>query len=177
MDLVAEVVVRPADAEDAEAIAIVHVAAWRSAFASFLPRRFLEAMTPTVMRGKWDGDLADPATSMFVATDDAQVLGFLQVRADRVLGEVMSLYVDPARWSHGVGSVLLAFGESWLAARGVVTTFLWTARDSQQSRAFYERRGWSASGDEQTQHLGLAAVALHEVEYRKSLSPERAPRS
>jgi GNAT superfamily N-acetyltransferase len=111
-----------------------------------------------------------PTTSLFVAVNDRCVVGFLHVRAEGHEGEVMALYVDPSRWGQRVGSRLLAFGEEWLAANGVDTAVLWTAKESQQSRGFYEDRGWMASGDEQTQHLGLADIALHEIEYRKSLA-------
>jgi GNAT superfamily N-acetyltransferase len=107
---------------------------------------------------------------MFVAIDDGCVVGFLQVRADGHEGEVMALYVDPSRWAQCVGSTLLAFGEAWLVAHGVDTAVLWTAKESQQSRVFYEHRGWVATGDEQTQHLGPTDIELHEIEYRKSLA-------
>ena len=81
----------------------------------------------------------------------------------------MALYVDPSRWGQRVGSTLLAFGEEWLVAHGVDTAVLWTAKESQQSRGFYEAREWVASGDEQTQYLGPADIALHEIEYRRWL--------
>lgn len=165
----AEVAIRLAGARDAEDIASVHASAWRAAF-TFLPSRFLEAMTASAVLGKWKGDLLRPTTSVFVAINDGCVVGFLQLRADSHEGEVMSLYVDPSRWGQSVGSTLLAFGEAWLVAHGVDTAVLWTAKESQQSRGFYEHRGWVASGDEQTQHLGPTDVALHEIEYRKSLA-------
>ena len=176
--VVAEVAIRLAGARDAEGIASVHAAAWRTAF-TFLPSRFLEAMTASAVLEKWKGALLDPTTSLFVAVDDGCVVGFLHVRADGHEGEVMALYVDPSRWRHRVGSTLLAFGEAWLVAHGVDTGVLWTAKESQQSRSFYEDRGWVASGDEQTQHLRPTDIALHEVEYRKSLasiSPRARPR-
>lgn len=163
-----ELEIRPAGAGDAEGIARVHAAAWRAAF-TFLPSRFLEGMTVGAVLGKWQGDLLRPTTSEFVAISDRSVVAFLQVRADGPEGEVMALYVDPARWGEGVGSGLLAFGEAWLAAHGVGTAALWTAKESLQSRVFYERRGWAVSGHEQTQHLGPTDVALEEVEYRKLL--------
>ena len=165
---VAEVAVRAAEPEDAEAIATVHASAWQTAF-TFLPSRFLEAMTASAVLGQWQGNLLRAATPMFVAVDDGSVVGFLQVRADGPAGEVMSLYVTPESWDQGVGSTLLAFGETWLASHGVETAVLWTARDSPQSRGFYEGRGWAATGDEQTQYLGPTKVALHEVRYQKSL--------
>jgi GNAT superfamily N-acetyltransferase len=164
---VAEIAVRIAEAGDAEAIASIHSSAWRAAF-TFLPAPFLEAMSPSAVVGKWEGSLRDSTTSMVVATSD-DVVAFLQLRADGDDGEVMALYVDPARWDEGIGSTLLAFGEAWLVSQGVGSALLWTARDSQQARSFYERRGWVASGDEQTQLVGPTGVALHEVEYRKAL--------
>jgi GNAT superfamily N-acetyltransferase len=165
---VAEVAIRAAEVSDAGAIARVHASAWRTGF-TFLPSRFLEAMTASAVLPKWEGDLGRPTTSMFVAVSEGDVDGFLQVRADGDDGEVMSLYVDPLRWRQGVGSTLLDFGEAWLVSQGVGTGVLWTARESLQSRRFYEERGWMASGAEQTQLLGPAKVSLHEVEYRKSL--------
>jgi GNAT superfamily N-acetyltransferase len=167
--VVAEVAIRLAGARDAEEIAGVHASAWRAAF-TFLPSRFLEALTASAVLGKWKGDLLRPTTSVFVAIDAGCVVGFLQLRADSHEGEVMALYVDPSRWGRSVGSTLLAFGEAWLVAHGVDTAVLWTAKESQQSRTFYEHRGWVGSGDEQTQHLDPTEVALHEVEYRKSLA-------
>jgi GNAT superfamily N-acetyltransferase len=165
---VARVAVRAAVATDAGDIASVHTAAWRAAF-TFLPAAFLAAMTAKAVLGKWEVDLAAPSTPVFVAVDDGSVVGFLQVRLDGRHGEVMSLYVDPSSWRNGVGSALLTFGEGWLSDRGAATAMLWTAKESRQSRRFYERRGWVLSGDEQTQYLGPGALALHEVEYRKAL--------
>ena len=157
---------RPAHAGDVDGIARAHVGAWRAAF-TFLPAAFLDLMTVDVVRAKWASDVANQATPMFVADGDG-VEGFLQLRPDALVGEVMSLYVDPAAWSRGVGSRLLSFGEAWLAERAG-TAMLWTARDSEQSRSFYEHRGWAATGREQEQALGPNGVALHEVEYRKAL--------
>jgi N-acetylglutamate synthase-like GNAT family acetyltransferase len=165
---VAELTIRAADPGDADDIASLHAAAWQAAF-TFLPARFLQDMTADVVVGKWKDDLASAATSMFVAIYDGSVVGFVQLRVDGHQGEVLSVYVDPSSWSHGVGSSLLAFGESWLQARGVHTAVLWTATESRQSRGFYEHRGWSASGSHQVQHLGRTGAALHEVEYRKRL--------
>jgi ribosomal protein S18 acetylase RimI-like enzyme len=131
-------------------------------------------MTPGAVLGKWKGDLLRPDASLFVAINDGCVIGFLQVRSEGHEGEVMSLYVDPSRWGQSIGLTLLGFGETWLAARGVDTAVLWTAKESQQSRSFYEHRRWLASGEEQTQYLGPTDVALHEVKYRKSLAQREA---
>ena len=127
-------------------------------------------MTASAVLEKWVGDLARRTTALFVAIEDRGAVGFIQLRADDHDGEVMSLYVDPSRWSQGVGSALLAFGEGWLATHGADTAVLWTATRSRQSRGFYEHRGWFATGDEQTQHLGPTDVVLHEVQYGKSLA-------
>jgi GNAT superfamily N-acetyltransferase len=174
--LVVSVSVRLAEARDADEIADVHASAWRAAF-TFLPARFLEAMAASAVVGKWEGDLARPTTSLFVAIDRGGIVGFLQLRADGHAGEVMALYVDPSRWGQSVGSTLLAFGEAWLVAEGADAGVLWTAKESQQSRTFYEHRGWVPTGEEQTQHLGPTDVPLHEIEYRKWFAPSSTDRA
>ncbi len=161
----AHAAIRPARVSDVADIARVHVAAWRRAF-TFLPEAFLRAFTDELSQRKWAVDVADLDSSMFVATTDSVVTGFLQVSAQN--SEVMSLYVEPASWAHGVGSTLLAFGEQWLRDQGTEAAELWTARDSEQSRAFYERRSWIGTGEEQSQTLA-PGVTLHEVKYRKPL--------
>src|SRR5207253_388482 len=149
--------IRIAQASDAPEIAAIHSAAWRQAF-TFLPADFLEAMTAEAVLAMWEISVLQPSPSMFVAVHTGSVVGFVQLRCDVDVGEVMALYVEPASWRSGVGSALLGFAESWLAERGTTTTMLWTARDSQQSRRFYESRGWEASGGSQTQQLGPAGV-------------------
>ncbi len=159
---------RAAVLSDADAIAAVHSAAWREAF-TFLPPAFLRALTPDAVLDKWQRELLDPGSSMFVATNGGRVVGLLQLRCTPPSGEVMSLYVEPSLWRSGVGSTLLALGEVWLAQRCVDAAMLWTAKASDQSRRFYEAHEWVASGKEQTQLL-VPGVELHEVEYRKALT-------
>lgn len=157
---------RSARNDDSEGIARAHSAAWRAAF-TFLPETFLEALTPDAVVSKWRRDLADPASSLFVATRGEWLGGFLQLA--HANAEVMSLYVDPSVWRIGVGSMLLTYGESILADRGEPSALLWTARDSSQSRRFYERHGWVPTGREQRQTL-TSGVVLDEVEYTKALA-------
>lgn len=157
---------RPAAEGDCYGIARAHAAAWRAAF-TFLPQAFLDALTTEIVLPKWQSDFNDPASSLFVATRGDQLGGFLQLAHGRP--EVMSLYVDPAIWRLGVGSLLLAAAESVMKERGNFTAVLWTARDSDQSRRFYEGRGWEATGKSQSQTLA-PGVDLEEVEYAKRLA-------
>ncbi len=157
--------VRLALRDDASGIAATHSAAWRAAF-TFLPSEFLDALSTEVVLPKWERDLANTDSSMFVAENDELIGGFLQLANSHA--EVMSLYVDPLVWRTGVGSLLLEFGEALMGDRGGPSVMLWTARESTQSRSFYERHGWSATGRVQSQTLA-PGVDLHEVEYVKRL--------
>lgn len=157
--------VRPARGDDAVGIAAAHSAAWRSGF-TFLSVSFLDALSPDVVLPKWERDLANSDSSMFVAERDERIGGFLQLANTH--SEVISLYVDPSVWRIGVGSMLLAFGEVALSDRGEESAMLWTARDSTQSRSFYERHEWLATGRSQSQNLA-PGVDLHEIEYSKRL--------
>lgn len=158
---------RPAERDDADAIASVHVAAWRTAFAKLLPTDYLRDMSVGAAAERWQRELHESEYEMFVADADKTIVGFLQVRA-ATTDSIRALYVDPQSWRRGVGSTLLQYAERWLLDRAITTASLWTAKDSEQARAFYERRGWELTGDTTTQRLEDDA-SLTEVRLRKNL--------
>jgi GNAT superfamily N-acetyltransferase len=69
------------------------------------------------------------------------------------VGELRLLYADPTAWNRGVGSALLHHAVATLRSMGFDELRLWTLRDNERARAFYERNGWTADGAEQlTEH-------------------------
>lgn len=165
-----EVGITPASAGDVESIARINVDAWRAGFVAFLPSEFLNSLTADSVIESWAQAIWDETKPIFAAARAGNVVGFLQVLAtpQEGHGDIRALYVHPSEWGRGVGSSLLAFGESWLAYSGPRTASLWTAQESTQSRQFYEHRGWQATGETITQYL-RDSVPLREVQYQKPI--------
>ena len=70
--------IRPATLDDAEAIAHVHVKAWRTAYRGIMPADFLDGLAEEGRREKWVTILTKDAPKEFniVAEHDGKVVGF-----------------------------------------------------------------------------------------------------
>lgn len=135
---------RLGDATDAGAVAAVHEAAARVAYAGIFPPAQPFPREATLRR--WQAFVG----RVIVAEDAGRVVGFVAFD-DR---ELHALYVLPAYWSRGIGGRLLA-------AAGPVRE-LWVLRDNARARRFYERHGWQPDGEE------AAPAGAVELRYRRS---------
>ncbi len=131
------IVVRPARREETDAVADVHAATARVAYAHVFEGPFpLEEA-----RERWSAFPGEIA----VAEEDGRLVGFAAYDARELYG----LYVLPSHQGRGLGSRLLD-------AAGPVEE-LWVLRDNAAARRFYERRGWRAA-DERIDPYGAAEV-------------------
>lgn len=143
-----ELRLRRGDATDAEAVAAVHEAAARVAYAHIFRSDGSDRPFPReATRRRWQTFTG----RVVVAEDAGQVIGFAAFDHR----ELHALYVLPAYWSRGVGGRLLE-------AAGPVRE-LWVLRDNARARRFYERHGWRASGAE------AAPTGAVELQYQRSV--------
>jgi GNAT superfamily N-acetyltransferase len=164
-------VVRPATPADAEGIARVHVGAWQFAYAHVFPAEELASISLERRTELARRMLADQ-TPILVAELDGEIVGFAGVGPSRDadgegVGELLSLYVDPAHWDAGIGRELGIAADESLRALGFDEATLWVLEDNPRARRFYEAGGWRLDGASRTgTHLG---VETREVRYRKAL--------
>ncbi len=117
----ADGVVRAARPDDAHAIAAVHVATWRDAYAGLLPDELLAGLDSGEWAERWRGRLAAPAGGVFtlVFEADGHVRGFASggpSRDEFPGGAVYAIYVDPGCQGRGAG-IDAAKGPSTLGLR------------------------------------------------------------
>lgn len=151
--VVLPVEIRGASADDADAIAAVHIASWRETYAQLLPERFFDAAALEVRRRMWNRILAlDPIPGkVVVAEREGRVVGFAfagsawHPDASRGLEpasdlHLFSIYLLEAEHGRGVGSALLE------ATIGERSAQLWVASANERARRFYERHGFRLDG-------------------------------
>lgn len=169
--------IRLADERDAEAIARIHVAGWRAAYADLIPADHLADLDVSERTARWRtrlGAAADPGAPTFVAVDEAERLGgFVHtgpVRDDDLppagRAEVYTIYVDPSMWRQGIGGSLMAAVDDFWGPRHVHEMVLWAFEANQAARAFYERLGYVPDGSSQIDDFG--GTLITEVRYRRS---------
>ena len=135
--------VRAARTGDAQAIAGVLVAGWRSAYAGLLPAEHLAGMSVRRHAAQQEAIIA-AGGGVLVAEARDRVVGFCTVGSPRTKGlaegEVETLYVLDDWRERGLGRRLMQSGAAYLAGVGCRSLFLWVLEDNP-SRWFYERMG------------------------------------
>jgi ribosomal protein S18 acetylase RimI-like enzyme len=141
--------IRPARPSDGAAIAAVHVAAWRSAYAGLLPdwtltdlsARRQEGYYGRIIRGGGIVHVAEPPSD---DPADPSVIGFVTASlapgAAIADGEIETLYVLDDWREQGVGRALIQAAARDLAGAGCHSLFVWVLSQNP-SRWFYERLG------------------------------------
>jgi ribosomal protein S18 acetylase RimI-like enzyme len=146
------IAVRRARALDAAAIAAVHVAAWRSAYAGILPDDYLARLSVPRQAAYYLRAIESGIGVHVVAVSgndlgpdggNPRIVGFSTARrlpapGPYAEGEIETLYVLDDWRERGFGRQLMRASAAWLARAGCASVFLWVLRDNP-SRWFYER--------------------------------------
>ena len=175
--------VRPARAGDADDLARVQVASWRSCFAGIVPAELLAELTgeeaSAVWRDRWREAVTSPPTSrhrVLAAVSDSpdlaarEVVGLVSAGpatdADRWPGtdaEIYEFRVSPERTGQGHGSRLLHAAADTLVSDGFRTVSTWVIEADSGLRQFFESAGWAADGARGELDVGASVpvVRLH----------------
>src|SRR5215831_572472 len=115
-----DMLLRPAEPDDAMPVARVHVRSWQAAYRTLLPDDYLDQLRPEDRAQKYNCSSLDPLQPHTIVAAEARVIhGFATTALARDpdtpgCGELCALYVDPAYWGHGIGVALLAAARSHL---------------------------------------------------------------
>ena len=140
--------IREATADDAAAIARVHVDSWRSTYEGIVPADYLENLSYDDHEGFWQALLARYGETNFVYVAEnarGEVVGFASGGPERDGGEdydaeVYTLYVLDDHQRKGFGKQLTHAVTSRLKAGGFKSVVLWVLEDNPAC-GFYESLG------------------------------------
>ena len=134
----ATVELRPAEPDDAQAVAALWFAGWRDGHLGHVPEELVRIRTEDSFADRALQHVADTV----VAVVGGQVAGFIMV-AD---AEVEQVYVDQRHRGSAVAPLLLAEAERLVAAAGHPVAWLAVVEGNERARRFYEREGWRDEG-------------------------------
>ena len=159
--------VRPADVDDAAAIAAVHVAAWRSTYRGLLPDDFLESLAEAGYEERWRRILGEESSRVYVAADGPEIVGFASGGRERAGedgygGELYAIYVVQAAQARGHGRRLVQAVAGGLVDLGLSDMIVWVLRENAGARKFYERMGGTYV---RSQPITIGSTLLDEVSY------------
>ena len=134
--------IRPASVTDADVIAALHAASWRSAYRGIFKDDTLGPSLDGERREHWRGKLGAMTPDDTVLIADGQ--GFIAVWAtgDSGFGAYIdNLHVRPDQRSAGLGRRLLGAAMQRVAARGERRVYLWVFDANTRAIDFYRRLG------------------------------------
>jgi GNAT superfamily N-acetyltransferase len=164
---------RPAQPEDALAVARVHVRSWQVAYRGLLPDDYLNRLRPEDRASSYafaDPDPAKPHT--IVAAENGIITGFAATMPSRdpalpSHGELAAIYIDPDHWNRGIGAALITAARTHLIELGYGDAYLWVLSGNLRAERFYQHDGWLPSGEQRADTVWN--IAVKEVRYLRSL--------
>jgi ribosomal protein S18 acetylase RimI-like enzyme len=150
----------PAGPLDAEALAKVHVTAWRETYAGLLPEEFLARMSVEGNARRFARALTFPAPLdvTLAAAEPGGLVGY----ASEGEAEIHTLYLLRRVQGAGLGRALVKATARVLAANGARSLMISVLRDNVKARGFYESLGGIA--EPARREPGPGGV-LYEVSY------------
>lgn len=165
--------IRRARPDDAHAIAEVHVAAWRAAYADIMPREYIEGLTVAIRTAAWQRWLREPGPGTTIVCErERRIAGFCVYGPSRdqdvlpdTIGELVAINVDPRYWRQGCGIALCRHVLREAETTAWQSLTLWVLTRNTAARSFYSRLGFVPDGTERcdTQLIG---APLDELRYR-----------
>lgn len=146
---------RPAGEGDGPAIAAIHVASWRDAYAAILDPDFLSGPIEAERLDLWVKRLRGPVPGQIVQVaenEEGAAIGFICAfcNVDPLWGSIIdNLHVVPNLRGRGVGDKLLRSIAALMESRGVEGgLFLWVFSSNTAALRFYERLGGRVVGQD-----------------------------
>jgi GNAT superfamily N-acetyltransferase len=164
---------RPAEPEDALAVARVHCRAWQVAYRTLLPKDYLDQLRPEDRAESYDFASLDPLKPRTIVADEKGLIRGLATTVssrDPDLpdhGELCALYVDPEKWSQGIGMALVSATRASLFGLGFRNAFLWVLAGNARAEGFYGIDQWAPDGLHRTDSVW--GVPVNEVRYQRRL--------
>jgi len=135
-------ILRPATADDVDAIGSLFHQGWHDVHPGHVPDGLTERRTPEAFHDRVAQRVAQTDETT-VAEVDGTVAGFIMVSGD----EAEQVYVDRAFRGSGVAALLLTEAERQSAAGGYDVAWLAVVRGNERAQAFYAKQGWIDEGD------------------------------
>jgi GNAT superfamily N-acetyltransferase len=159
--------VRPAEVDDAAAIAEIHVATWRTAYRGMLPDDFLDSLDEAGYEDRWRRTISERSNKVFVAENSRGVIGFAsggreRAGEDEYGGELYAIYVLREAQGRGHGRRLVQAVVGGLRELGLTDMIVWVLRENAIARTFYERLGGVYV---RAQPITIGSALLQEVSY------------
>jgi ribosomal protein S18 acetylase RimI-like enzyme len=170
--------IRPAAAEDAEAVERLRIAGWQTAYRGIIPDAYLDSLPVDVSRRRKHLESLPEGFRNDVAIADGCIIAWISAgpcrdpdRPGPRHGEIFACYVHPDWWRMGIGHLLMEHSLQALAEDGRDDVTLWVLEANDRARRFYAAFKFVPDGTRKLLDFG---EPVPELRYRRP-PPARPP--
>lgn len=150
--------------DDRFAISRIYEESWKFAYKNIIPQSYLES----IPAGSWVPNLEKEGMNTLVLIEDGMFIGTSSYCKSRFsdfsdFGEIVSIYFLSQYIGKGYGKLLLDAVIGELKQLGFDEIFLWVLEDNLRARKFYEKVGFTFSGNYLNDNIG--GKELREMQY------------
>jgi ribosomal protein S18 acetylase RimI-like enzyme len=152
-----DIAIREAGPDDVGRISEIHILSWRAAYKGIMPDHVLARLDVSQREEGWRRIFAQPGLPCLIACSGFHAAGFIHMSASRdpdrdpvKVGEITAIYLDPACWRKGIGTMLVDAAMKQLFNNGFTEIDLWVLERNMGARSFYEKLGFRADGGMKT---------------------------
>jgi SAM-dependent methyltransferase len=158
--------IRDGVADDAAAIARVHIQSWRTTYAGIIPDDYIARFASDSRERTWRGLLTESERRSFVCVAEDEkgtIVGFAsggraRGEATDYAGEIYALYLMQPFQRRGIGRRLMAAVARRFLGVGHLSMIVWVLAENP-SRRFYAAIGGAPAGEKPADIAGLTEVA------------------
>ncbi|WP_263350709.1 GNAT family N-acetyltransferase [Acidicapsa acidisoli] len=137
--------IRPAQSNDARAIAHVHLESWKTTYPGIIPEAYIASLKVGDGEQRWQQQLESETNDIFVSHDESGIFGFISGGPIREPignydGELYAIYLLQQRQQQGAGRALVRTLADSLHARGLKSMIVW-ALEANSAVDFYKHLG------------------------------------
>ena len=151
-------IISEATEKDILAIAAVHVASKRAAYAGIVDQAFLDSKTQEEYEKKWQRYLSEEGIEVSVLYEGDSALGFIsygrmqtpppgtsKIRP-QYTAEIFAIHIHPDHWREGFGQKLIQHAAQTLKEEKHTSLCLWVLGKNERAIKFYDHLGGKRLG-------------------------------
>ena len=157
--------------EDVYDYTVCHIACWNAAFRGIVSDEYLDNMSAEIEERveRLKKTLDRPGNSEFYCVIfEGRMIGRLIIGKSQDedkpdAGAIVAIYLLDEFWGKGYGREMMDFAIGALKRLGYREVVLWTPKENERAKRFYEKYGFTADGATKEMGIGKALVIIRYV--------------
>ena len=157
-----------ANESDSRAASAIYAMSWKCGYRGLFSDSLLDGIPLDFLVGAFNGNYETHRFAVAILRANGKDVvaggyGLSRDYDDPACGEITSIYFLEEAWGKGYARLLMDFMIEKLKSAGCTKIHVWALRDNSRARRFYEKYGFTLSGNEKT--VSFKGEEKMDVEY------------